>query len=258
MAAFQDHFSARAQGYAAHRPGYPRELAELLARLAPRRGLAWDAGCGSGQLAVLLAELFARVVATDASAEQLRHAPRRAGVAYLRARAEANGLAARTVDLACAAQAAHWFDLPAYFAEVRRVAGRDAIVALVCYGQSQLEPGPDEVLQRFHGGELGPHWPPERAHAEDGYRSLWFPFEELEAPALELRALWSLGEFLGYSETWSGLQRLERAEGRAPIEAFRRELSRAWGDPDARRVVRWPLGLRIGRADRPLRAGRAG
>src|SRR2546430_11413070 len=43
----------------------------LFRSLSPARRLAWDSGCGSGQLSVLLAGRFARVVATDASREQI-------------------------------------------------------------------------------------------------------------------------------------------------------------------------------------------
>lgn len=68
---FHDHFSQVATGYAAHRPTYPATVVDLLATLAPRCDLAWDCGCGSGQLSVLLAGRFARVIAPDASAEQI-------------------------------------------------------------------------------------------------------------------------------------------------------------------------------------------
>lgn len=37
---FPDHFSALAEGYARHRPGYPAALFDWLARQAPGRGLA--------------------------------------------------------------------------------------------------------------------------------------------------------------------------------------------------------------------------
>ncbi len=107
---FKDHFSATAAAYAAYRPIYPTALADFLAEIAPRSHLAWDAGCGSGQLSVLLADRFARVMATDASAEQIAHATPRPHVAYVVARAEACALADGTVDVAVAAQAAHWFD----------------------------------------------------------------------------------------------------------------------------------------------------
>src|SRR5207247_362245 len=81
--------------------------------------LAWDSGCGSGQLSVLLAGSFARVVATDASPEQIARAAVHPKVEYRCTRAEASGLPERVADLATAAQAVHWFDLPAYYAEVR-------------------------------------------------------------------------------------------------------------------------------------------
>ena len=57
-AGFRDLFSHDSAGYAAHRPTYPSELAEFLARASPARALAWEAGCGSGQLSLLLAERF--------------------------------------------------------------------------------------------------------------------------------------------------------------------------------------------------------
>src|SRR5207247_7887075 len=117
---FKDHFSATAAAYAAHRPTYPAALTDFLGEIAPPANLAWDAGCGSGQLSVLLADRFSRVIATDASTEQIAHATPRPHVAYVVARAEACALADGTVDVAVAAQAAHWFDLPAYYAEVWR------------------------------------------------------------------------------------------------------------------------------------------
>jgi len=84
---------------------------DFLAAIAPAQRLAWDSGCGSGQLSLLLAGPFARVVATDASPEQIARAAAHPNVDYRCARADASGLAARVADLATAAQAAHWFDL---------------------------------------------------------------------------------------------------------------------------------------------------
>ena len=73
---FKDHFSVAASGYAAHRPVYPRSVAEALAARSPGRSRVWDAGCGSGQLSVVLADVFEKVVATDASAAQIAQAVR--------------------------------------------------------------------------------------------------------------------------------------------------------------------------------------
>ena len=52
---------------------------------------------------------------------------------------------------------------------------------------------------------------------------------------------------IGYVETWSAVQAMEKAEGRAPMEAFRRNLARAWGAEAMVRCVRWPLSMRVGR-----------
>ncbi|MGZ6134052.1 MAG: methyltransferase domain-containing protein, partial [Myxococcaceae bacterium] len=89
---FKDHFSTMATGYAAHRPVYPRAVAEALSARSPGRGLAWDAGCGSGQLSVELGEVFDEVVATDASAAQIAAATPHPRVRYAVAPAEVSGL----------------------------------------------------------------------------------------------------------------------------------------------------------------------
>jgi ubiquinone/menaquinone biosynthesis C-methylase UbiE len=62
------------------------------------------------------------VIATDASAKQIGSAEAHPGVEYRCARAEDCGLADGSVDLVVAAQAAHWFDRPAFYGEARRVA----------------------------------------------------------------------------------------------------------------------------------------
>jgi SAM-dependent methyltransferase len=244
---FHDHFSQVATGYAAHRPTYPAAVVDLLAELAPRRDLAWDCGCGSGQLSVLLAGRFARVIATDASAEQIAKGRPHPRVEYRRAPAEVSGLPDAVVDLAVAAQAAHWFDLSGYYAEVRRVARPAAIVALLTYGTIRVGVDVDPLIERFYHGVLGKYWPPERRHVENGYRSLPFPFDEIPVPLLEMREQWALAAVLGYVDTWSAAWALERAEGRGPLEAFRRDLARVWGPAGTVRAVHWDLTVRVGR-----------
>jgi SAM-dependent methyltransferase len=244
---FKDHFSEISAAYAAHRPSYPTALVDFLAGLAPARGLAWDAGCGSGQLSVLLAGPFARVVATDASPEQIARAAPHPKVEYRCASADASGLTDRVADLATAAQAAHWFDLPAYYAELRRVTRPGGIVALISYGVVSLGTGLDEVIRPFYQQVLAPYWLPERRHVDEGYRSLPFPFDELDAPAFEIRLDWRLEELVGYVGTWSAVSALEQAQGQGPFATFRRELANAWGPATAVHTVRWPLALRVGR-----------
>ncbi len=73
-ASFKDHFSAHSAAYARGRPGYPPALFEWLAAQALRRDRAWDCATGNGQAARGLATHFKRVIATDASAEQIANA----------------------------------------------------------------------------------------------------------------------------------------------------------------------------------------
>src|SRR5262249_14085932 len=105
---FADHFSQLAARYVAYRPHYPPALTDALAERSPRTELAWDAGCGSGQLSVALARRFARVIATDPAQAQLDHAERAPGVEYRCEPSEACTLDDASADLVVAAQAAHW------------------------------------------------------------------------------------------------------------------------------------------------------
>jgi len=248
MSAFKDHFSTRSAEYAAYRPTYPRALVDFLADAAPGAELALDCGCGTGQLSVLLCERFARVVATDASEKQIENAEPHARVAYRVAPAEASSLGEASADLVVAAQAAHWFDLPAFYAEARRVARPHGVVALVTYGVIEMEEPVDAVVKHFYRDIVGPYWPPERRHVEEGYRSFDFPFAEFAAPPLAIEAAWTFDAFTGYVDTWSAVKAAETALGRAPVERFQRELAAAWGDLATRRTLRFPLSLRAGRA----------
>lgn len=247
---FKDHFSAAAGAYAAHRPAYPAALAEFLAAAAPRPGLAWDAGCGSGQLSVLLGDRFERVIATDGSAQQIAHAALHPRVEYRRATAEASGLPDASVDLAVSAQAAHWFDLPAYYAEVRRVARPGAIVAQTVYNLVEVDARIDLAVRRFYADKLGKYWPPERRHVEANYATLPFPFERLGAPSLYMSATWTLAHFIGYMRSWSGVLAMEKALGPQPMNGLEHELEAMWGPQRSARVVRWPLTLRVGRVEK--------
>ena len=89
---FKDHFSAHSRAYSEFRPSYPKSLFSYLASLCATHDQAWDCATGSGQAAVSLADFFTRVVATDASAEQIANTTQKKGVSYAVAQAENSGL----------------------------------------------------------------------------------------------------------------------------------------------------------------------
>ena len=244
---FKDHFSSNAAGYAAYRPTYPMELVNELAQISPSRALALDCGCGTGQLSVLLAERFDQVVATDASAAQIEKAEAHRRVKYRAALAEDSGLPDASVDLVTVAQAAHWLDLDKFYAEVRRVARPNAVIALITYGVLHVEGDVDPLVQRFYHETIGPYWPAERRHVEDGYRGLPFPFQETRLADLAIEVTWTLDDLVGYINTWSAVKAAEKAFGANPATKFDQELRSLWGDATTRRGVSWPLSLRVGR-----------
>ncbi len=242
-----NHFLSGSSGYAQHRPTYPPAFAEALARLCQSRGTALDVGCGTGQLSVLLGDIFAGVVATDASPEQIAHATPHPKVRYLVSPAEEVCTPARSVDLVVAAQAAHWFDLPAFYAAARQMAAPGAIIALVTYGVMTIDDPVDARFQQFYRHEIGPYWPAERRHVERGYADLDFPFAELPFPRSAIERDWTLDQLLGFVDTWSATRQAGAAGAEPVVLAFRSELRALWGDPARTCRVAWPLAGRIGR-----------
>jgi SAM-dependent methyltransferase len=244
---FKDHFSGHAADYAAFRPIYPPALANFLADVSPAQNMAYDCGCGNGQLSTLLAARFSHVHATDPSQQQREQATPHPFVSYSCAKAENSGLPDHSVDCITAGQAAHWFDLPAFYEEAQRIARPLAVIALISYNAMDIEPSVDRIIAHFYRNVVGPYWPPERKHIETGYKTLPFPFQEISAPVIMMTAEWNMQDVLGYISTWSAVKQAEKSLGYSPIPAFHDELVSVWADPAIKRTVRWPLALRIGR-----------
>jgi SAM-dependent methyltransferase len=244
---FKDYFSQHASSYARYRPHYPPALFEYLASLPAEHDLAWDCGTGNGQAAAGLTPYFARVIATDASPEQISNAVPHEKVTYRVAPAESVGLDTASVDLVTVAQAVHWFDLPVFFGEARRALKPGGAIAVWAYGLSSITPALDPMVDRFYFETVGPYWPPERRLVDDGYRSLAFPFDEIEPPEFTIELSWTLADLLGYLRTWSPTRRFIEAHGRDPVDDLEGEVALAWGDPGKERPVRWPIFMRVGR-----------
>lgn len=233
--------------YARFRPEYPSELAAYLASLAPDRRLAIDVGCGNGQLSKQLARQFSSVIGLDPSAEQIAHALAHENVAYRCAPAEELPLPNQSASLITAAQAAHWFDLPRFYAEAHRVAQPKAILALISYGVLRLQGDLGARFEHFYRGEIGPYWPAQRKLVDSGYSTLDFPFSELPSPSLAIQLEWRLDELLGYISTWSALRRARESGREELLQRFALEMAELWGEPATRQVLTWPLNMRIGR-----------
>jgi SAM-dependent methyltransferase len=248
MTDFEDHFSPQAGDYARYRPHYPPELFEYLARIAPGRRLAWDCGTGNGQAAQELARHFNRVVATDASPEQIAHAIPHERIEYRVERAEEVDLAPGSVDLVTVAVAVHWFDLEQFYPAVRHVLAHEGILAVWTYHLPVIDPAVDLILERYYREVLAGYWPERIEYLEQRYRTLPFPFDELTPPDFDMQADWELEHLAGFLSSWSATQRYQAERGMHPLRLIWPELAQAWEGPHRKRRVRWPLYHRIGRA----------
>jgi SAM-dependent methyltransferase len=243
--AFKDHFSLQSEAYRRYRPEYPATLFEWLAAQAPGCGLAIDVATGNGQAAGALASHFERVLATEPSAAQLAEAPALPRVEYRCEAAESISVASGSADLLVAAQAAHWFDWPRFVREALRVLRPGGMLAFWTYGNCLVTPAIDRLVADFSRVAVGPYWPRERRHVEEGYRDLVVPMPALEAPAFEMLTRWDAAAMLGYLDTWSAVRRCRARSGRDPLGLLVRPLSAAWGEDP--REMRWPLVVRAHR-----------
>jgi SAM-dependent methyltransferase len=198
-----------------------------------------------------LAAHFDEVAATDGSDAQLALAEPHPRVRYSRALADASGLPDGWASLVTVAQALHWFDLAAFYAEARRVLRPGGLLAVWNYNLMEIEPALDGPIQAFYRDTVGPYWPGERRIVEEGYRNLPFPFDEVPVPPQRMEAEWTLGEVARYLGTWSATLRYRDARGHDPVETLVAGLAEIWGAPETKRTVRWPLEVRAGTATDP-------
>jgi len=240
---FHDHFSAVATQYASARPEYPQALFEWIARIAPAKDRVWEAGCGSGQASRGLAAVFDEVFATDPSASQIAHAGQLEHVRFAVEPGERCSLADASVDAVCVAQALHWFDRSAFFAECARVLRPGGV--LVAWGYQDIEvPEPLREAVGAFAARIRDAWPAERFLVDRAYADFAFPFDAVETTALPVREIvadWPLMRMLEYFSSYSAVKRYREAHGIDPVAAHAWAIAEAWGDSSTTRRLRWPL-----------------
>lgn len=244
---FTDYFSSIAPKYLRFRPTYPPELFEYLVSGCHGHECALDCATGSGQAALELTQFFQRVVATDASQQQIGNAVTHEKISYVAARAEALPLQPRSVDLFMVAQALHWFDFERFYAEVHRVLKPGGLFAASCYHWTRITPEVDAVRAAYQNTIVGAYWPQGRHFVDEMYRTIPFQLKEIPAPVFTMENQWNMHDLVGYLETWSATQQYKEKTGTNPIDRIRENLQQAWGDPEEQKPVIWPLYLRLGK-----------
>ena len=191
-----------------------------------------------------MAPYFKKIIATDASAEQVASASQHEKIEFKVAKAEASGLPAASADLVTVAQALHWFHIDEFFAEAMRVLKPGGVLAVWCYERGNVNSSCDEIFEKVFA-EVEPHWPPEREIVDSRYQNITLPVAELPAEAFFMSASWSVGDMLGYIRTWSASQRYLVTSGKEATTSWEEPLRQRWGS--GARTVSWPITLRAGK-----------
>eukprot|EP00887_Chlorella_sp_A99_P007296 scaffold2.g7296.t1 len=248
----------RGDTYLKYRPCYPPSIYEAILDFhRGERRLAVDVGTGNGQAAVGLAPHFEQasrmtvqlagaphgrgrwskrcwrprtlramtVIGLDPSESQLAHAQQAAGVSYRCGIAEATGLPPGSADLLTTATALHWFNLPAFFRECRRVLRPSGTLAAFCYTNWRVDhPGVDEVRRRFWEEHSKPLLHPRLCHTlESGYEGLEpgpSDFAVVQRMQLPMQRSVDVAWLLGWQRSTSIHASMLERDGEAATEAL--------------------------------------
>jgi hypothetical protein len=242
--AAKDYFSDHSKIYATFRPTYPDELYRFIFGHLQHFDTAWDCATGNGQVAHMLATQFDKVYATDISPQQLHHAIQAPNIIYSESAAEQTSFPDQSFDLITVGQAIHWFNLPAFYNEVKRTAKPDAWIAVWGYTNCIIKPEIDTLVLHFYREVVGPYWDEARKMVEDEYKNLPFPFDEIITPRFSIKTEWTLDAFAGYLTSWSATQKFIKANHYNPVPVVMEHIAPLWPEP---LTVTFPLFLRLGK-----------
>lgn len=249
---FIDNFSFKSKEYSFSRPVYPDGLFEFLCDITPNKDLAWDCATGNGQAAIGLCKYFKKVIASDASKEQIDNKFERENILYKVFPAEAPNLPDKSIDLVTVATAVHWFDFNRFYHEVNRVSKNEegeGRIAVWCYGMHKISPKIDKIMERLDvdGDILGEFWAKEIKFIKEEYRTIPFPFKEIDTPKFKMNTYWNMYQLFNYMHTWSAVKKYGIEKNFDPLDLVREDIKDLWGTEESeQKLVTWEINLRVG------------
>lgn len=187
-----------------------------------------------------------RVIGIDVSANQIARAIPKDNIEYRCQKAEdLTFLPSDSVDLITIATALHWLDIEPFVEQVQRVLKPNTgVFAVWTYALGTLDnPSADAVYHEFIHVTLFPYWNSKRWLADDYYQSLLplLPYKStLVDYTIEKRLETTIGQFLGFIQTLSGLQTYRKQEGEQAfhdlLERLRDRLIECYAKPADRRI----------------------
>jgi ubiquinone/menaquinone biosynthesis C-methylase UbiE len=243
----KDLFSNQAALYAKYRPTYNAALINYILSFVEQKQTAWDCATGNGQAALLYADYFEKVFATDTSAKQIAQANLHPKIIYSVGEAEKTSFADDSFDLITVAQAYHWLQFDAFFKEAKRVGKNGCVVAVWGYALAvAADEKINELVRYFYVDVVGKYWDAERKSVDEKYETIPFEFEKLPSKEFNIDVEWDAEELLGYFNTWSSVQHFIKANGYNPVDEIADKIKSVWDD-EKKKSFSFPLFLLIGR-----------
>src|SRR5699024_1419020 len=118
---------------------------------------------------------------------------------------------------------------------------------LISYGVFDSDSNIRERLHQFYYDDIGAYWPAERKMVDEGYRNIYFPFEEISTQPMEISLQWNLEQLMCYISTWSAIKKAKSVGKEDLLIQFHKELSELWDDPAQLRTIIWPVNIRAGK-----------
>jgi len=243
----KDLFSKQSDLYARYRPTYPKDLYEYILSFVKEKNIAWDCATGNGQAAVVLADHFKKVIATDISAAQIDKAIKKDNIEYSVCSAESTLFEENTFDLVTVAQAYHWLKWKEFKKEVVRVCKPEAIIAIWTYNRNKIgDKKIDDAIFSFYENVTKPFWDYERKYVEELYKTVEFDYELLPVKDFETTLNWQREDMIGYISSWSAIQKYIKVNGHSPIPMIEKELINLWPKGEVKKVS-FPIYLKLGK-----------
>ncbi|KAF2076946.1 hypothetical protein CYY_001722 [Polysphondylium violaceum] len=205
-----DMYGGSSARYLAFRPQYPDEFYEFLyEHLGQKRDLALDVGCGNGQATFKLSLWFSKIIGIDPSVNQIKNAIQAHNIEYRNLPAEDTGLDSNSFDLITVAQAIHWFNLPFFFEESKRILKKDGVLAFWTYKDFRITNNQEceNINKILYEETFYKYFAPERQLVVDGYKDIIPPFENIIRKTFRHTIKISIGQLLGIYSTSSGYQK---------------------------------------------------
>ena len=243
----KDLFSKQSDLYARYRPTYPKELYDHILSFVKEKNTVWDCATGNGQAAVVLADHFKKVIATDISAAQIEKATLKDNIEYLVCSAESTPFEENTFDLVTVAQAYHWIKWDEFRKEVIRVCKPGAVIAIWTYNRNKIgDKNIDDAVYSFYENVTKTYWDYERKYVEELYETVEFDYELLPVKPFETTLNWQREDMIGYISSWSAIQKYIKANGHSPISIIEEEINKFWSEGEMKKVS-FPIYLKLGR-----------